>query len=306
MIQYDPWNPLRRVTAARIALGRSGGSLPTRELLDFRLAHAQARDAVRAEFDADTLSDALRPLGVGALIAASAARDRTEYLQRPDLGRRLAPAWRSHLLEHAATVGTACDLVIVISDGLSTLAANTQVSPLLDVLLPLLAGAGWRLAPLVVVRLARVAIQDEIGEIFGAKLSLMLLGERPGLGSADSLGAYFTHSPAPGKTDADRNCLSNIRPDGLAPDAAARKLFYLLERARELGLSGVGLKDDSQALDDVVRELGAAQGQGGTVRRALVARVGVGPGAVPHGGVPVRSAFRKEQSGDFTLPSPPV
>jgi ethanolamine ammonia-lyase small subunit len=260
MIQYDPWNPLRRVTAARIALGRSGGSLPTRELLDFRLAHAQARDAVRAEFDADTLSDALRPLGVGALIAASAARDRTEYLQRPDLGRRLAHSWRSHLLEHAATVGNACDLVIVISDGLSTLAAHTQVAPLLDVLLPLLAGAGWRVAPLVVVRLARVAIQDEIGEIFGAKLSLMLLGERPGLGSADSLGAYFTHSPAPGKTDADRNCLSNIRPDGLAPAAAARKLFYLLERARELGLSGVALKDDSQALEDVVRELGAAQG----------------------------------------------
>jgi ethanolamine ammonia-lyase small subunit len=284
MIQYDPWNPLRRVTAARIALGRSGGSLPTRELLDFRLAHAQARDAVRAEFDADTLSDALRPLGVGALIAASAARDRTEYLQRPDLGRRLAHSWRSHLLEHAATVGNACDLVIVISDGLSTLAAHTQVAPLLDVLLPLLAGAGWRVAPLVVVRLARVAIQDEIGEILGAKLSLMLLGERPGLGSADSLGAYFTHSPAPGKTDADRNCLSNIRPDGLAPAAAARKLFYLLERARELGLSGVALKDDSQALEDVVRELGAAQGQGGAVRRALVARVGVGPGALPHGG----------------------
>jgi ethanolamine ammonia-lyase small subunit len=188
------------------------------------------------------------------------------------------------LLEHAATVGNACDLVIVISDGLSTLAAHTQVAPLLDVLLPLLAGAGWRVAPFVVVRLARVAIQDEIGEIFGAKLSLMLLGERPGLGSADSLGAYFTHSPAPGKTDADRNCLSNIRPDGLAPAAAARKLFYLLERARELGLSGVALKDDAQALEDFLREPGDSQEQGGAVRRALVARVGVGRGDLPHGG----------------------
>jgi ethanolamine ammonia-lyase small subunit len=243
----DPWQALRSITAARIALGRSGGSVPTRAQLDFRLAHARARDAVLSHFDPDALAASLHLLGQPVLIAESAARDRAEYLQRPDLGRRLDHASRAHLTEHAARVGR-CDLVIVISDGLSTLAATTQSGPLLAALLPLLQGGGWALAPLVVARHARVALQDEIGEIFRAKISLMLLGERPGLGSADSLGAYFTHAPAIGMTDADRNCLSNIRPGGLSAADAAHKLHYLLTQARSRGISGVALKDDAPVL----------------------------------------------------------
>lgn len=243
----DPWHPLRTQTAARIALGRSGGSLPTREQLDFRLAHARARDAVLSPFDPDALGAKLHALGEPTLIVESAARDRAEFLQRPDLGRRLAHTSRALLTDHASRVPR-CDLVIIISDGLSTLAANTQAEPLLTALLPLLRASGWQLAPLIVARHARVGLQDEIGEIFRAQLSLMLLGERPGLGSADSLGAYFTFAPAIGKTDADRNCLSNIRPGGLSPNEAAHKLHYLLTQSRRLHLSGVALKDDAPAL----------------------------------------------------------
>ena len=246
-VQDDPWHPLRAHTAARIALGRSGGSLPTREQLDFRFAHARARDAVLSPFDPDALAARLRPLGSEVLVAESAARDRAEFLQRPDLGRRLGHASRAQLVEHAANRPRS-DLAIVVSDGLSTLAANTQSEPLLAALLPLLRESGWQLAPLIVARHARVAFQDEIGEIFRAKISLMLLGERPGLGSADSLGAYFTFAPAPDRTDADRNCISNIRPGGMAPADAARKLHRLLEQSRRLGLSGVALKDDAPGL----------------------------------------------------------
>ncbi|MDR3401721.1 MAG: ethanolamine ammonia-lyase subunit EutC [Chthoniobacter sp.] len=243
----DPWHELRDITAARIALGRTGGSVPTRALLDFRLAHARARDAVLSHFDADALAAHLQAFGHPVLLAESAARDRAEFLQRPDLGRRLGHDSRARLVEAAA--GSArCDLVIIISDGLSTLAATTQSEPLLAALLPLLDGSQWSLAPLIVARHARVGLQDEIGEIFRAKISLMLLGERPGLGSADSLGAYFTHAPALGMTDADRNCISNIRPGGLSSAEAAHKLHYLLTQSRTLGLSGVALKDDAPAL----------------------------------------------------------
>ena len=246
-MQIDPWHPLRAHTAARIALGRSGGSLPTREQLDFRLAHARARDAVLSPFDADALAAELRELGAEVLTAESAARDRAEFLQRPDLGRRLGHPSRAHLVEHAADQPR-CDLAIIISDGLSTFAANTQSKPVLAALLPLLRESNWSLAPLVVIRQARVALQDEVGEIFRATISLMLIGERPGLGSADSLGAYFTFGPAIGRTDADRNCISNIRPGGLVPADAAVKLHYLLEQSRRLALSGVALKDDSSLL----------------------------------------------------------
>lgn len=244
----DPWQALRRVTEARIALGRSGGSLPTHAQLEFRLAHARARDAVLSPFQPEELATRLQLLGERALVVESAAGDRAEYLQRPDLGRRLAAPSRALLGEEAARLLPA-DLVIVVSDGLSTLAANTQAEPLLAALLPLLRASGWKLAPIVVARHARVALQDEIGEIFRAQVALMLLGERPGLGSADSLGAYFTHTPAPGKTDADRNCVSNIRPGGLSSAEAAHKLQHLLEASRRLGLSGVALKDDAPALN---------------------------------------------------------
>jgi ethanolamine ammonia-lyase small subunit len=239
---------LRELTPARISLGRSGGSLPTRAQLDFRLAHARARDAVLSPFDADALGARLRQLEEPVLIVESAATNRADFLQRPDLGRRLSPASRAMLDDQAAQLPPP-DLVIVISDGLSTLAADTQAEPLLRALLPLLRADQRRLAPLIVARHARVALQDEIGEIFRAQISLILLGERPGLGSADSLGAYFTYGPATGKTDADRNCISNIRPSGLSPAEAAHKLHHLLAQAYRLGLSGVALKDDAPALD---------------------------------------------------------
>jgi ethanolamine ammonia-lyase small subunit len=242
-IQPDPWSSLRAHTAARIALGRSGGSLPTQAQLDFRLAHARARDAVLAEFDPQALGNRLAALGEPVLIVDSAARDRAEFLQRPDFGRRLSNDSRALLTSHTDQARP-CELVIVVSDGLSTLAANSQAEPLLAALLPLLRADQWTLAPLIVARHARVALQDEIGEILRAQFSLMLLGERPGLGSADSLGAYFTYAPGPDRTDADRNCISNIRPGGLTPEIAARKLHALLTQARRLRISGVGLKDD--------------------------------------------------------------
>lgn len=246
--ELDPWQPLRSITQARIALGRSGGSLPTDAQLDFRLAHARARDAVLSPFDEFALSRRLETQGIPAIAVESAAADRAEFLQRPDLGRRLTPTARA-LLSERAMIAPRPDVVIIVSDGLSTLAANTQAEPLLAALLPMLRRDGWQIAPVVVARHARVALQDEVGEIFRAQIALMLLGERPGLGSADSLGAYFTHSPAVGKTDADRNCISNIRPGGLSSAEAAHKLHHLLSAARRLGLSGVTLKDDAPSLE---------------------------------------------------------
>jgi ethanolamine ammonia-lyase small subunit len=244
----DPWNQLRRLTNARIALGRTGGSLPTRERLDFQLAHARARDAVLSPFDPEALAARLAPLSQQAVIVLhSAASDRAEYLRRPDLGRRLAPESRV-LLVSRASHWEGSDLAIILSDGLSTHAAETQCEPLLSAFLPLARASGWMLAPLMVVRHARVALQDEIGALLKTRVSLILLGERPGLGSADSLGAYFTHNPAPGCVDADRNCVSNIRNGGLSIVDAARKLHRLIENSLRLGLSGVKLKDDSARL----------------------------------------------------------
>jgi ethanolamine ammonia-lyase small subunit len=255
----DPWTELRRFTSARIALGRSGGSVPTRELLAFRLAHARARDAVLTPFDPLALAGRLEGLGLPVVTVESAACDRTEYLQRPDLGRKLAFHSRTILSEMAARE-PACDLAIVVSDGLSTHAANTQCEPLLAALLPLLRERAWSLGPLVVARHARVALQDEVGSFLRARISLMLLGERPGLGSADSLGAYLTFAPAPGKTDAERNCVSNIRSGGLPPAAAAHKLHWLLEEAKRLRLSGVALKDDAGQLSVPEQRLPIVQG----------------------------------------------
>jgi ethanolamine ammonia-lyase small subunit len=246
-MHIDPWHSLKHVTAARIALGRSGGSVPTREQLDFRLAHARARDAVHSFFDPDALREKLEAQGTPAMIVHSAARDRAEYLQRPDLGRILASESRELLVKEAAAQTAPCDLAIIVSDGLSTLAATTQSEPLLAALLPQVRALGWTLAPIVVASHGRVALQDEVGHLFRARISLMLIGERPGLGNADSLGAYFTFGPAPGKTDAERNCISNLRPGGLPPIVAAAKLHYLLKQSRWLGFSGVELKDDAPA-----------------------------------------------------------
>ena len=238
----DPWQHLRRLTPARIALGRAGGSLPTAEVLRFAADHALARDAVWAELDVGRLSDALEPVGLPVQVMASRAADRATYLQRPDLGRRLDPGCAANLGSLATPCGV--DVPLIVGDGLSALAAQRQVPAVLAVLVPLLRASALSLGPIVVVRQARVAIQDEVGQLLRARAALMLLGERPGLGTPDSLGAYLVFDPKPGNTDADRNCVSNIRPEGLPPAAAARALHYLLTQALARRLSGVQLKDD--------------------------------------------------------------
>lgn len=238
----DPWTALRRHTPARIALGRTGSSLPTSEVLGFALAHAQARDAVHAPFEAEATAAAIEALGREAVIVDSAAPDRATYLRRPDLGRTLSEAGRAAL---AARTRGACDLAIVVADGLSSTAVHAHAAPLVQALLPAVEAAGWRLAPVVVARQARVALGDAVGEVLGARLVIVLIGERPGLSSPDSLGAYITFAPKVGRTDAERNCVSNIRAEGLGYEAAAFKLSWHAREALRLGLTGVGLKDES-------------------------------------------------------------
>ncbi|MGF6769607.1 ethanolamine ammonia-lyase small subunit [Paraburkholderia sp. GAS199] len=242
-LEKNPWNALRQFTNARIALGRAGNSLPTAPLLAFNLSHAQARDAVHHPLDTDALHEQLRAQNLATLDVHSAAPDREHYLRRPDLGRRLNDESREALKQRAAE---SPEVVFVIGDGLSAFAASKQSVPLLQTVLPRL--TDWKLGPVVVARQARVALGDEIGELLGAKLVVMLIGERPGLSSPDSLGIYLTYAPKVGCSDAQRNCISNVRPEGLNYDAAAHKLHYLLTHARRLGLTGVGLKDDSDAL----------------------------------------------------------
>ncbi|WP_233861591.1 ethanolamine ammonia-lyase subunit EutC [Paraburkholderia adhaesiva] len=248
-VEANPWDALRRFTRARIALGRAGSGLPTAPLLAFELAHAQARDAVQQPLDADALHAALRERELTSIDVHSAAPDRDHYLRRPDLGRRLDDA-SVRALHDAA--GASTDVVFVIADGLSSLAAATHALPLLDALRPLL--NDWRVGPIVVARQSRVALGDEIGECLRARFVVMLIGERPGLSSPDSLGLYLTATPRTGRTDAERNCISNVRPDGLGYGAAAAKLHYLLTRSRALGFTGVNLKDDS---DDALAAPGA-------------------------------------------------
>ena len=248
----DPWTKLKSFSAARIALGRAGASVPTGVRLEFQLDQARARDAVRRPFDAGALAAELAGLGGETRVLSTAAADRATYLRRPDWGRRLAEPARAEL-ERLRARGP-WDLAVLVSDGLSS-PATAQVRPVLAGLLPELASRGWRVAPVMVLANARVAVQDEAGGLLGAELSLMLLGERPGLGAADSLGAYLTFGPGPGRTDADRNCVSNIRPEGLPPAAAAGKLLYLLTEARRLRLSGVGLKDESGLPDSPVKRV---------------------------------------------------
>ena len=241
----DPWASLKAHTAARIALGRTGTSVPLREALAFRLAHAHARDAVYSALDSEKLLPELAQLGVAICEVRSQAHDRQEYLQRPDLGRQLHEESRATLQEQRPA---AADLAIILADGLSAVAVNEHAGPVVQRLLPKLREAGFRVAPLVVATQARVALGDEVGELLGAQLSLVLIGERPGLSSPHSLGAYFTYAPRPGLTDEARNCVSNIRPEGLNYDLAADRLFFLLHESLRRKLSGVQLKDGSQLL----------------------------------------------------------
>lgn len=240
----DPWDFLRRYTAARIALGRAGGSIPTRALLDFQLAHARARDAVHHALAAEALTQDLAALHADVLQLDSAAADRQAFIQYPDRGRVLSEASRA-MLETLAREG-AIDVVFVLADGLSAAALERHALPLLQALLPKM--DDWRIGPLCVVRQGRVAIGDEIGALLGAALSVVLIGERPGLSSPDSLGIYLTWAPQPGRSNAQRNCISNVRPEGLGYALAAHKLAYLMHEARRRRLSGVDLKEDAPAL----------------------------------------------------------
>lgn len=241
----DPWAALKAFTAARIALGRSGSSVPLRAALAFQLAHAHARDAVYSALDADRLLAGLAALQRSACQVRSRARNRQDYLQRPDWGRQLDEASKATLAEQAAGD---CDVAIVLADGLSATAANEHALPLLARLLPPLQNAGFRLGPVVLAEQGRVALGDEIGQLLKARLALVLLGERPGLSAPHSLGAYLTFGPRPGLTDEARNCVSNIRPEGLPYPLAADKLFFLLSEALRRQLSGVSLKDNSGLL----------------------------------------------------------
>jgi ethanolamine ammonia-lyase small subunit len=234
---------MRALTPARVALGRTGVSLQTRDLLDFQRAHAEARDAVHAALNGAALAAELSATTSGPAVRVhSAATDRATYLQRPDLGRRLSEASRAGLPSGS------WDLALIVMDGLSAIAVERHAPALVQQLLPRL--EGWRLAPVVVVEQGRVGLGDEIGLALGVQLSVVLIGERPGLSSPDSLGAYITWDPRPGRTDAERNCISNIRTEGLNYTMAAAQLSAYLTEARSRRLTGIALKEDSSLLRD--------------------------------------------------------
>jgi ethanolamine ammonia-lyase small subunit len=225
-----------------VALGRAGNSLPTRELLEFQWAHARARDAVHAKLDVQALALELNPIAGECLLVRSAAPDRSAYLRRPDLGRCLSADSHCLLTQRRGTF----DAVFILADGLSALAVQRHATHLLQSILNLLDPSQWKLAPVVLVEQGRVAIGDEIADCLGSSLSVVLIGERPGLSSPDSLGVYLTWNPRPGLTDANRNCISNVRTEGLSYEAAAHILLWLMNASRQRGLSGVGLKEDKQ------------------------------------------------------------
>lgn len=237
---------LQEFTPARIAIGRVGTSIPLKESLEFKLAHAHARDAVYSELDISSLTDSLKLFSLPVLHLQSKIGYREQYLQRPDMGRRLNER-STELLQQYHHSDT--DIAVIIADGLSATAVNQNSLGLLQILIPQLTATGFKLAPISLVEQARVAIGDDIGYGLKAKLSLVLIGERPGLSSADSLGVYLTYGPKPGLTDETRNCVSNIRPGGLSYAKAAKKIFYLISEAFKRKSSGVMLKDNAGLLE---------------------------------------------------------
>ncbi|UYI48735.1 ethanolamine ammonia-lyase subunit EutC [Vibrio natriegens] len=259
VVTRNPWDKLREFTSARIALGRSGNSVPTDELLSFQLDHAQAMDAVHCTLNVDSLvaqlSDSysiLKQTLEPPVVVTSKVTDRFMYLQRPDLGRQLDEASWNTLEAIGKEHNAELDLAIVIADGLSSVAIQNHALPVISRLVSLLSGDEeyqWNLAPIAVVKQGRVAVGDDVGECFNAKAVLVLIGERPGLTSPDSMGMYLTWGAKRGSKDSDRNCISNVRPQGLNYDDACQRAFYLLKEARRLQLSGVNLKDRS-AIDE--------------------------------------------------------
>jgi ethanolamine ammonia-lyase small subunit len=242
--QVDSWAGLRSLTPARLALGRVGASLPTAEVLRFGWDHARARDAVQVPLDVEALEREVAALGLSTVRVASRAGDRSIYLMRPDLGRRLDPK-DAQALEPA---GAGCDLALVVGDGLSSLAVQRH-APAVLAEVSRLVPADWHLSPVVIATQARVALGDEIGERLRAAMVAILIGERPGLSSPDSLGIYVTWQPRVGRSDAERNCISNVRPEGLSYAQAALKLVWLCREARRMKVSGVGLKDRSDLVE---------------------------------------------------------
>jgi ethanolamine ammonia-lyase small subunit len=240
----NPWRSLRQLTPSRIALGRSGHSLPTRELLEFQLAHAQARDAVYSQYDPALLTEQLEQAGYKVLQVHSRAANRNVFLRQPDEGRRLSPESRLQLEDYVARFPLKYDALFVFGDGLSAQAIHHHALPVLNLISARLQTEGWRIAPVVVASESRVALGDEIGEVLQAEQVAIFIGERPGLSAAESLGIYLTYKPFVGRLESDRNCISNIHLKGLSYEAATETLFYLMQQARLRQTSGVQLKDE--------------------------------------------------------------
>jgi ethanolamine ammonia-lyase small subunit len=238
--QKDPLNTLKAFTDARIGIGRTGTSIPLKQSLEFKLAHAHARDAVYSSLDLNTLGNELSSFNLSLVDLQSKAADRAQYLQRPDLGRQLSYSSSEDLCNQI----NGFDIVICIADGLSALAIHKNIYDMLVLLIPRLQLANYSIAPLCLIKQGRVAIADGIGETLGAKLSVIFIGERPGLSAVDSMSAYLTYQPKSGLTDDSRNCISNIRQGGLSISNAVDKLFYLIQESLKKKISGVGLKDN--------------------------------------------------------------
>jgi ethanolamine ammonia-lyase small subunit len=240
---------LQRYTSARVSLGRVGPAIPTREQLRFQLDHALARDAVHAQLDVTSMLQGLQQrkmehLALRSAIAGEPGDERQLYLRRPDLGRTLHQESRDTLLKFSAKLVKHSDVVFVIADGLSALAVERHALPVLDETTSLLPPDRWSIGPVCVVSQGRVAIGDEIGGLLHAKLSIMLIGERPGLSAPDSLGVYITWNPRPGRTDAERNCISNIRHEGLTYVDAAQRIAFYMNEAKRLQATGITLKEN--------------------------------------------------------------
>ena len=246
----DPWIHLRRYTGARIALGRSGTSLTTSELLRFRLDHARARDAVWKELNTGPAANSLQKYKIPVVELTTLAVDRAGYISRPDLGKELNPDSKEILKK----IKGGFDLSIVIADGLSAPAIERNLVPFMNCLMPVIREKGYSVSPFCVVSQGRVAISDEIGYLLKSGMCIILIGERPGLSSPDSMGIYLTYKPVPGNTDEKRNCISNIRPGGLDYRAASDKLMYLVGESFRLKLSGVNLKDDQETNGGLLKQ----------------------------------------------------
>ena len=248
MIEQDIWHPLKAFTNARIALGRTGTAIPLREVLAFKLAFAHAKDAVYSVLNVEKLIEKLNAFNLPIYTLQSSAISREMYLQRPDFGRLLNTKSVDLLKENKSVIKY--DVAIIIADGLSATAINKHAFPIVQLLINELNRLNYSIAPIAIVEQGRVAIGDETGYYLNAQMSVVLIGERPGLTSPDSMGAYLTYNPQQGLTDERRNCVSNIRPEGLMYELAAQKILYLIQESLRLKLTGVGLKDNS--MDDTI------------------------------------------------------